>query len=113
MRIPGRPSYLGKTAHYNDIATWAYADLPPEHHGLVVRRQDRRRLHKALGAPNESLILIESIMDPYDAPAAVINCSKRGAEIGYGPRGRNNATTPSSANVTTTARNSHSRRGSR
>src|SRR6516162_9049860 len=77
VRIPGRPSYLGKTAHYNDIATWAYADLPPGHHGLVVRRQDRRRLHKALGAPNESLILIESIMDPYDAPAAVINCSKR------------------------------------
>jgi indolepyruvate decarboxylase len=39
------------------------------------------------------MIFIESIMDPHDAPAAVITSSNNGAEIDYGPRGpqhRNN-----------------------
>ena len=44
-------------------------------------------LEKALSAPNDSLIFIESIMDPHDAPAAVIHSSNNGAELDYGPRG--------------------------
>lgn len=44
-------------------------------------------LEKALSAPNDSLIFIESIMDPFDAPTAVINSGNNGADIDYRPRG--------------------------
>ena len=33
------------------------------------------------------MIFVESIMDPHDAPAAVIGSSNRGADLDYGPRG--------------------------
>jgi indolepyruvate decarboxylase len=68
--------WLGKTSHFNDVADWSYADLPK-----VFRRDTNARsfvvktladLEKALSAPNDSLIFIESIMDPFDAPTAVI-----------------------------------------
>jgi len=83
--------YMGKTETYNDIATWAYADLPK-----VLRPDTTARsfvvktvadLQNALSAPNDEMIFIESIMDPYDAPAAVIHSSNNGAELDYGPRG--------------------------
>ncbi len=83
--------YLGKTETYNDIATWAYADLPkvfsPDTtaQSFVVRTV--ADLGKALSAPNDTMIFIESVMDPYDAPAAVIHSSNNGAELDYGPRG--------------------------
>jgi hypothetical protein len=44
-------------------------------------------LQNALSAPNDTMIFVESIMDPYDAPAAVISSSNKGAELDYGPRG--------------------------
>jgi hypothetical protein len=44
-------------------------------------------LEKALDAPNDTLILIESVMGPFDAPTAVINSGNNGAELDYGPRG--------------------------
>jgi len=44
-------------------------------------------LQEALSAPDDSLIFIEAVMDPYDAPAAVIHSSNNGAELDYGPRG--------------------------
>lgn len=59
--------YLGKTEPYNDIANWAYADLPK-----VFRRDTSARsfvvktsrdLQNALSAPNDRMILVESIMD--------------------------------------------------
>jgi indolepyruvate decarboxylase len=83
--------YMGKTAGYNDIATWAYAELPK-----VLRPDTTARsfvvktvadLEKALAAPNDTLIFIESVMDPFDAPAPVIRSSNAGAELDYGPRG--------------------------
>jgi indolepyruvate decarboxylase len=83
--------YMGKTADYNDIAAWNYAGLPK------VFRQDTDAksfvvktvadLEKALSAPNDRLIFVESIMDPYDAPPSVIHSSNNGAELDYGPRG--------------------------
>jgi indolepyruvate decarboxylase len=33
------------------------------------------------------LIFVESIMDPYDALAPVMNSSNKGADLDYGPRG--------------------------
>jgi indolepyruvate decarboxylase len=83
--------YLGKTSRYNDIATWAYADLPrvfrPDTtaRSFVVKTADD--LRDALSTPNDALIFIESIMDPYDAPEAVMRMGNSGADLDYGPRG--------------------------
>jgi indolepyruvate decarboxylase len=83
--------WLGKNSRFNDVANWSYADLPK-----VFRRDTTARsfvartvadLEKALSAPNDTLIFIESIMDPFDAPTAVINSGNNGADIDYGPRG--------------------------
>jgi indolepyruvate decarboxylase len=83
--------YLGKTESYNDIANWAYADLPK-----VFRRDTSARsfvvktsgdLQDALSAPNDTMIFVESIMDSNDALAPVINSSNKGADLDYGPRG--------------------------
>ena len=83
--------YMGKTETYNDIATWAYADLPkvfrPDTTAQSFVVKTVADLHKALSAPNDTMIFIESIMDRYDAPAAVIHSSNNGAELDYGPRG--------------------------
>jgi indolepyruvate decarboxylase len=83
--------YLGKNETYNDIANWAYADLPKVFHrdtsarSFVVRTvQD---LHNALSAPNDTMIFVESIMDSNDVLASVINSSNKGADLDYGPRG--------------------------
>ena len=83
--------YLGKTEAYNDIANWAYSDLPKSLHpgtmaqSFVVRTGGD--LQDALGALNDKLAFFESIMDPCDAPAAVTRSSNLGAELEYGPRG--------------------------
>jgi indolepyruvate decarboxylase len=44
-------------------------------------------LERALNAPNDRLVFVESVMDPHDAPAAIIHSSNNGAELDYGPRG--------------------------
>jgi indolepyruvate decarboxylase len=83
--------YLGKTEAYNDVANWAYADLPKvfrpdtSARSFVVRTVSD--LQNALSAPNDTMIFVESIMDPYDAPATVSSSSNKGAELDYGPRG--------------------------
>jgi indolepyruvate decarboxylase len=83
--------YLGKTDSYNDIARWAYADLPKvfrpdtSARSFVVRTTGD--LHDALSAPNDTMIFIESIMDPHDVLAPVANSSNKGADLDYGPRG--------------------------
>jgi TPP-dependent 2-oxoacid decarboxylase len=83
--------YRGKDETYNDVANWAYADLPK-----VFRRDTSARsfvvktvgdLQNALGAPNDTMIFVESIMDPYDALAPITHSSNTGAELDYGPRG--------------------------
>ena len=83
--------YMGKTEDYNDIARWDYAKLPKVFRPDTTARsfvvKTVADLEQALSAPNDRLILIESIMDPYDAPAAVIHSSNNGAELDYGPRG--------------------------
>ena len=83
--------YMGKTADYNDIARWDYAKLPKVFRPDTTARsfvvKSVADLEKALSAPNDSLIFIEAVMDPYDAPAPVIHSSNIGAELDYGPRG--------------------------
>jgi indolepyruvate decarboxylase len=83
--------YIGKTAHYNDIANWSYADLPKAFCPDTTARSFLIRtvadLQNALSAPNDTMVFIEAVMDPHDAPAAVITSSNKGAELDYGPRG--------------------------
>jgi indolepyruvate decarboxylase len=83
--------YLGKAAHYNDVARWAYAELPkvfrPDTNARSFLVKTVADLENALSAPNDSLIFIESVMDPWDAPAMVMRSSNNGADIDYGPRG--------------------------
>jgi len=83
--------YLGKTETYNDIATWAYAELPevfqPDTTAQSFVVKTVADLEKALSAPNDTLVFIEAVMDPHDAPAAVIRSSNKGADLDYGPRG--------------------------
>src|SRR6516165_3294008 len=82
---------LGKSAHYNDIARWAYADLPkvfrPDTTAQSFVVKSTTDLEKALSAANDTMVFIEAIMDPHDAPAPVIVSSNNGADIDYGPRG--------------------------
>jgi indolepyruvate decarboxylase len=44
-------------------------------------------LQNALSAPNDTMIFVESVMDPYDALAPVTSSSNEGADLDYGPRG--------------------------
>lgn len=83
--------YIGKTEPYNDIANWAYADLPKvlcpatSARSFVVRTNGD--LQDVLNQPNDTMIFVESIMDSCDALAPVIASSNKGAELDYGPRG--------------------------
>jgi len=83
--------YLGRAEPYNDIAGWAYADLPKvfrpdtSARSFVVRTAGE--LREALSEPNDTAIFVESVMDPYDAPAAITTSSNKGADLDYGPRG--------------------------
>ena len=60
--------YLGKTEAYNDIANWSYADLPkvfrPDTSAQSFVVKTTGDLQNALSAPNDTMIFIESIMDP-------------------------------------------------
>jgi indolepyruvate decarboxylase len=82
---------LGKAARYNDVANWAYADLPKVFRpdtaaeSFVVRTVEE--LHNVLNKPHENLVFIESIMDPTDAPANLIAGGHASADLDYGPRG--------------------------
>jgi indolepyruvate decarboxylase len=83
--------YLGKNSRFNDIATWRYADLPkvfgPDTKSKSFVVKTLADLEKALSAPNDSLIFIESVMDPFDCPVPVMLGGNTGADLDYGPRG--------------------------
>jgi hypothetical protein len=77
--------YMGKTSDYNDIARWSYGDLPrvfrPDTSAQSFVVKTVADLERALNAPNDRLVFVESVMDPHDAPAAVIHSSNNGAEL--------------------------------
>jgi len=83
--------YLGKNESYNDVANWAYADLPKVFRrdttarSFVVKTVDDFR--EVLGTPNDTMIFVESIMDRYDALPPITVSSNKGAELDYGARG--------------------------
>lgn len=81
----------GKDGHFNDIANWAYADLPKVlHPGTTARTfvvKTAAELQDALAAPHDSMIFIEAVMDKYDALQIAIDSGHGMAEVDYGPRG--------------------------
>ena len=81
----------GKDARFNDIANWAYADLPKVlHPGTTARTfvvKTAAELQAALAAPHDSMIFIEAVMDKYDAPQTLFDAGHGMADVDYGPRG--------------------------
>jgi indolepyruvate decarboxylase len=81
----------GKDGRFNDIANWAYADLPKVlHPGTTARTfvvKTAAELQAALAAPHDSMIFIEAVMDKYDAPQALFDAGHGMADVDYGPRG--------------------------
>jgi TPP-dependent 2-oxoacid decarboxylase len=82
---------LGKSGRYNDVANWAYARLPEVlHPGTTARTftvSAIDELKKALEAPHDGMIFIESLMDPDDAPDLLITAGLGSANLDFGPRG--------------------------
>jgi TPP-dependent 2-oxoacid decarboxylase len=81
----------GKNGRFNDVANWAYADLPKVlHPGTTARTFVVRtvaELQAALAAPHDSMMFIEAVMDKYDALPTAIDAGHGMADIDYGPRG--------------------------
>jgi indolepyruvate decarboxylase len=86
---------LGKDAKYNDIATWRYSELPnvfsrdkkAETH--VVTTSDE--LQEVLDSPHSTMVLVECVMDKYDAPYDLILGGHAIADTDYGARGPQSA----------------------
>ena len=82
---------LGRNAHYNDVANWAYAELPrvfrPDGNSASFRVQTVEQLHKALDADHDGLVFIEAVLGRDDAPAGLIAGGHALADLDYGPRG--------------------------
>ena len=86
---------LGKDARYNDIASWRYSELP-----TVFSRDNKAETHvvttsnelqRVLDSPHSSLVLVECVMDKYDAPYDLILGGHAIADTDYGPRGPQSA----------------------
>ncbi len=81
----------GKSAKYNDVANWRYADLPKVFsrttaaEGCVVTTA--AELKSVLEARHDGLVFVESVMDPADSPVGLIHGGHASADIDYGPRG--------------------------
>ena len=86
---------LGKDAKYNDIANWRYSELPN-----VFSREKKAEtyvvttgseLQKVLDSPHSNMVLVECVMDKYDAPLDLILGGHAIADTDYGARGPHSA----------------------
>ena len=78
--VPGVGRFRTNVYQQRGTLAFAFRAIPYEVKTIA-------ELPHALNAPNDTMIFIESIMDPHDAPAAVITSSNNGADLDYGPRG--------------------------
>jgi indolepyruvate decarboxylase len=84
---------LGKDSRYNDIANWAYSELPrvfrPDTNAMCRRVETIEGFRTALddAGGHDGLVFIESVMDSHDAPEALIAGGRKSAALDYGPRG--------------------------
>jgi indolepyruvate decarboxylase len=79
---------LGKDAKYSDVANWRYSELPN-----VFSRDNKaetyvvttsNELQKVLDSPHTGMVLVESVMDKYDAPIDLIVGGHALADSDYG-----------------------------
>ena len=82
---------LGKDAKYNDVANWRYSELPKvfsrDHDAETYVVQTSNELQKVLDAPHSDMVLVESVMDKYDAPIDLIFGGHALAASDYGVPG--------------------------
>ena len=82
---------VGKSAKYNDVANWRYADLPkvlgPDRNPRSYVVRNVKELRAALAGPHDGLVFVESVMDPLDAPMDIILSGQAMANQDYGTRG--------------------------
>ena len=89
---------LGKDSRYNDIANWAYSELPrvlrPETTALCRRVQTIEDFQQVLSDAegHDGMVFIEAVMDSHDAPDALIVGGHQSATLDYGPRGPQHST---------------------
>jgi indolepyruvate decarboxylase len=82
---------LGKDAKYNDVANWRYSELPTvfsrEKKAETYVVQTSNELQKVLDTPHSDMVLVESVMDRYDAPIDLIFGGHALADSDYGVPG--------------------------
>ena len=82
---------LGKNARYNDIANWRYSELPNvfsrEKKAETCVVQTSSELQNVLDSPHSSMVLMECVMDKFDAPIDLIVGGHAIADFDYGARG--------------------------
>src|SRR5215813_5743564 len=82
---------LGKDARYNDVANWRYSELPnvfsrdKKADTYVVNTSNE--LQKVLDATHSGMVLVECVMDKYDAPIDLIVGGHALADSDYGVPG--------------------------
>jgi indolepyruvate decarboxylase len=86
---------LGKAAKYNDVANWRYSELPNvfsrEKKAETYIVQTSNEFQKVLGSPHSGMVLVESVMDKYDAPIDLIVGGHALADSDYGVPGPQSA----------------------
>ena len=82
---------LGKDAGYNEIATWRYSELPnvfaPGKKAETYVVYTSSELKQVLDSPHSDMVLVECVMDKYDAPYDLILGGHAIADTDYGERG--------------------------
>jgi indolepyruvate decarboxylase len=86
---------LGKDAKYNDIANWRYSELPnvfsrsrkAETHVVTTSNE----LQSVMDSPHSTMVLVEAVMDKYDAPVDLIVGGHALANSDYGVPGPQSA----------------------
>jgi indolepyruvate decarboxylase len=82
---------LGKSAKYNDVANWRYSELPSvfsrDEKAETWVVQTSKELQQVLEAPHSGMVLVECVMDKYDAPIDLIVGGHALADSDYGVPG--------------------------
>jgi len=82
---------LSKDAKYNDVAKWRYSELPNvfsrDKNAETYVVTNSNELKKVLDAPHSAMVLVECVMDKYDAPIDLILGGYAIANTDYGDRG--------------------------
>jgi indolepyruvate decarboxylase len=86
---------LGKGAKYNDVANWRYSELPNvfsrDRNADTYVIKTSNELQKVMDSPHSGMVLVESVMDKYDAPIDLIVGGHALADSDYGVPGPQSA----------------------